>query len=141
MMERAALLHNMSSPPGAVISHTAPRARGRSIVFQLATGAAPGGLLASIDGRRWPGTAAQAEAELRRRINEHAATLPYPPAALISERAAGAAAGPHDLLTVCTILAKSSGQVYLRDKEPNMASLRKARAVVLLIPDKEAITC
>jgi hypothetical protein len=96
------------------------------------------GLLATLDGRLWTGTAAEAEAELRRRINSCAATLPYPAAVLISDRTAGAVAAPEDLLTVCTVVAKSSSQVYLRDKEPNLANLQSERTVVLHIPEAPA---
>ena len=39
-----------------------------------------------------------------------------------------------NLLTVLTVLAKSSGRVYLRDKEPNLAAIRPGRRVVLVIP-------
>jgi len=32
------------------------------------------------------------------------------------------------------VLAKSSGHVYLRDKEPNLAALRPGRRVVVCVP-------
>ena len=39
-----------------------------------------------------------------------------------------------DLLAVYTVLAKSSDQVYLRDKEPNLARIESGRRVVLRLP-------
>jgi hypothetical protein len=144
MMERPALLHNMSSMPRAVIAHEAPRPGFRAVAFRVAVGETdldPASLLEWIDGKPWTGTPQEAERELRRRLDEHAATLPYPAAVLVSDRAAGAEDGPADMLTVCAVLAKSSGRVYLRDKEPNLANIRKDRVVVLQIPIQDARQC
>jgi hypothetical protein len=135
-----ALLHNMSSMPQTVIAHEAPRPRFRAIAFRLpasVTDLDAASLLRRLDRRAWVGTPEDAERELRRRLNEHAAKLPYPGAVIVSERSAGAERGPADLLTVCAVLAKSSGQVYLRDKEPNLSSIRKNHVVVLQIPGQE----
>ena len=80
----------------------------------------------------------QAEAELRRLINEHVITLRLPRAAAVLD-----AVRPDDtycskLLTILTVLSKSSGHVYLRDKEPNLANLTPDRRVVLIIPPKRS---
>jgi len=138
-MERPALLHNMSAMPRTVISHDAPPGSLRTIAFRIASGiqVSPAALLRRLDGKPWKGTRDGAERELRRRLDEHAAVLPYPAAVLVSDRATGAADGSGDMLTACTILAKSSGRVYLRDKEPNLANIRKDRVVVLQIPGVE----
>jgi hypothetical protein len=130
----------MSSAPRTVIAHKAPRPRLRAIAFRVpgpAAGLDAGSLLRRLDRRAWAGSLEDAERELRRRLNEHAAKLPYPAAVIVCDHAAGAECGPADLLTVCTVLAKSSGQVYLRDKEPNLSGIRKDRVVVLQIPDQE----
>ena len=134
-MSRPALLHNMSTPPNTVIQHQAVATPGCALLFQLPPGLrcpGPAGLLTRLTGRRWRG-AGQAEAELRRLVNEHAARLPLPPAALVAASAEGAKV-IQDLLTVCTVLAKSSDHVYLRDKEPNLARIANQRRVVLRLP-------
>ena len=134
-MSRPALLHNMSAPPRTVIQHQAVAPPGSMLLFQLPSGfrcAGPGVLLAQLTGRRWRG-AAQAEAELRTLLNEQAVRLPLPPAALVAGSAEGAKA-VEDLLTVCTVLAKSSDRVYLRDKEPNLSRIAPERRVVLRLP-------
>ena len=97
----------------------------------------PAALLQRLDGKRWRGTPEEAERELRRRLDEHAGALPFPAAVLVSDRATGAEDGSGDLLTACAVLAKSSGRVYLRDKEPNLANIRSGRVVVIQIPQGE----
>ena len=138
-MERPALLRNMSTVPRTVIAHEAPQPRFRAVAFRLPAGldSDPAGLLGQLDGTSWKGTSGEAEQELRRRLNSHAANLPYPAAILVCGRATAAEPGPGELLTVCAVLAKSSDQVYLRDKEPNLANIRTARVVVLQIPNTE----
>jgi hypothetical protein len=137
-MERPALLHNMSTMPETVISHNAPRGRFRAIAFRIASEVDldPASLLRRLDGEPWKGNPDDAERELRRRLNEHAARLPLPPAVLVAGPAMEAEDGSADLLNACTVLAKSSRRVYLRDKEPNLANIGKWRMVVLQIPDR-----
>ncbi len=136
-MERTTLLHNMSAPPKAVITHEAPALQDVAIEFFYEhLNADPQVLLWRLDGDFPPGTPHQAEEELRRRINERAANLPYPAAALVLSGRAQDARRATDLLTICTVLAKSSGRVYLRDKEPNLSRIGYGRAVVLKIPAK-----
>jgi hypothetical protein len=81
------------------------------------------------------GTRRSARAQLSDLLNEHALTLPYPPAAVVSDRATGAERKETDLLTICTVLAKSSRLLYLRDKEPNLSAITASRRIVLLIPN------
>ncbi len=136
------LLHNMSAMPTTVVTHKAGERFlvGRRLVFAWPAQvgrAAPADLLAALDGAAPRGSPDEIEATLRRRLNEHARTLPLPPAA-----AAIDAAGPddpvcRDLLSVLAVLAKSSPHVYLRDKEPNLALLRPGRRVVLLVPPEK----
>ena len=106
------------------------------MLFRLPPGvrkSGPSGLLARLTGRRWTRGDAEAEAELRRRVNEHAARLPLPPAELIAD-SADEANLVNDLLAVYAVLAKSSDRVYLRDKEPNLAHIEPGRRVVLRLP-------
>ena len=150
------LLHNMSGAPQAQIQHKSPHRRvcGPGTIFALPENidADPEKLLRSVerqasnlstDKRSWllrhvAGQAALTEAEverdLRERINAHALTLPFPPAALVTDRAENGDERCTDLLTIITVLAKSSGHVYLRDKEPNLAQIRPGRRVILLFP-------
>jgi hypothetical protein len=135
LMSRPSLLHNMSAPPRTVIRQRAVAPSGSTLLFRLPPGfrcAGPGALLARLTGRRRRG-AAQAEAELRTLLNEQAARLPLPPAALVAGSSEGAKA-VEDLLTVCTVLAKSSDRVYLRDKEPNLGRIALGRSVVIRLP-------
>jgi hypothetical protein len=84
-------------------------------------------------GRSWTGGDAAAGAELRRRVNESAAQLALPSAALVTG-AAGAAEPVDNLLAICAVPAKSSGRVYRRDKEPNLARIEPRPRVVLRPP-------
>jgi hypothetical protein len=71
--------------------------------------------------------------ELRKRIESRGREVVLPPAVLATS------AGEPDefcdnLRTICTVLAKSSGAVYLRDKEPNLGRLAPGASVILHIP-------
>ena len=129
-MSRPALLHNSGAPPGMVIRQKGAAFSGSTLLFQLppAVGnARPAELLAHLTGCQDSGMDGDIEAELRRRVNEHAARLPLPPAALVAGLADGAQ-------PVDDLLAKSSDHVYLRDKEPNLARIEPGRRVVLQLP-------
>ncbi len=136
------LLHNMSAVPTTVVTHQAADRFlvGRRLVFAWPASlprAAPAELLAVLDGVAPRGTPDEIEAVLRRRLNEHARTLPLPPAAAAIDRAGPKDPVCRDPLSVLTVLAKSSPHVYLRDKEPNLAALRPGRSVVLLLPSEK----
>jgi hypothetical protein len=126
----------MSAPARTVIRHEAAAPAGRTLLFRLPSGvrsSRPGRLLARLTGSRWTRTDTEAEAELRRRLNECSARLPLPPAVLVAGQ--GSEAEPvDDLLAIYTVLAKSSDRVYLRDKEPNLARIQPERRVVLRLP-------
>jgi hypothetical protein len=129
-------LYAKYAAPEVVIRFPAAVPTGRTLLLQLPpeirrTG--PCGLLARLTGRRWNRTAGEAEAELRRRVNEHAARLLLPLAVPVAG-SAEKAEPVDDLLTVYTVLAKSSDRVYLRDKEPNVSRIKPGRAVVLRLP-------
>jgi hypothetical protein len=60
--------------------------------------------------------------------------LPYPAAALVTDRAEPQDERCADILTIATVLAKSSTHVYLRDKTPNLEKVKPGRRVVLIVP-------
>jgi hypothetical protein len=131
------LLHNMSGPPQTQISYRAAAdARpSRRMVFALPEGfgsATPERLLRAFDGTRRRGT--MAVRDLRNRLNAHAAEVPLPPAALVVERQTQGDEVCAELLTICTVLAKSSDRIYLRDKEPNLDAIRPDRRVIIQLP-------
>ena len=152
----SSLLHNMCCAPRAQIRHRSPyrRVNGRGIVFSLVPGSDPLGELLRNGGQppssgtdnpgkthgisrlrlTVPDCPKDAESALRRRIDAHARTLRLPPAALVTEGSEPGDASCRDLLTVATVLAKSSGRVYLRDKVPNLSRIQPGRRVVLIVP-------
>lgn len=127
-------LHNSGFPGPVHISDRSSLAPGKVILFSLPDGlGTAAAVLSSLDGNDWNSNKGLAERELKRRINEHAKTLPYPPSALILPE------GKADeqcscLLTVCAVLAKSSGKVYLSSKSPNLGYVKPGRAVRMFIP-------
>jgi hypothetical protein len=132
------LLHNRSAPAKTTISLDAPAQRlfGFGIVIALpetckAAGASQ--LLQLMNGGKRQ-TAKAAEAELHRRIQARALELPLPPVAVATAQARDGDVECTDLLTIITVLAKSSSRVYLRDKEPNLASIVPGRRLVLIVP-------
>jgi hypothetical protein len=130
----------MSALPTTVLAYTAGDRflLGRRMVFAWPTGnqaATPEALLAALNHTPPRGNLAEIEAELRRRLNEHARKLPLPAAAAVLGSARPGDPACRHLLSVLTVLAKSSAHVYLRDKEPNLAILRPGRCVVLLLPE------
>jgi hypothetical protein len=134
------LLHNMSAPAKTTISWNAPRGRafGFGIVFaltDLCNAAHATGLLRLLgDGKRR--TVKVAEDELRRRIQARALELPLPPVAAATVQARDGDLECTDPLTIMTVLAKSSSHVYLRDKEPILASIVAGRRIVLIVPEE-----
>ena len=129
------MLHNMSTPHRTTIHHApapgatrcrrlvvewtqTPRKPSAQKVLTLLTGAAP----------------RHAAGELRRLIQQHARSLPWPGALLVTNHAEPTDPVCDDLLTICTVLANSSNAVYLRDKEPNLDRIAPNLRVVLQIP-------
>jgi hypothetical protein len=135
----AQVLQNMSVAPRTVLRHTAPAGRplGHGIVFALprTDGAwTPRRLLFLLDGVYPDGPLPEVEAELRRRLNAIAQSLALPAAAAVADHPESADSVCQDLPSILAVLAKSSGSVYLRDKEPNLAAIRPERRVVVLVP-------
>ena len=62
-------------------------------------------------------TARAAEEELRRRIQARALELALGPVVAVTTQVRDGDIECTDLLTIMTVLAKSSSRVYLRDKE------------------------
>jgi hypothetical protein len=132
------LLHNMSAPAKTTISRELPAQRlfGFGLVVALreaCAGARPSQLLRLLgDGKRRTTTAA--EDELRRRIQAWALEVKLPPVAAVTAQVCDGDVECTDLLTIMTVLAKSSSRVYLRDKEPNLASIVPGRRLILILP-------
>lgn len=134
------LLHNMSVPTKTTITRNAPahRVYGHGVVVALPKSfraADPAQLLKAIGGKR--ARKEPADQALRRLIETRAKELPLPPAVAVTGQAYEGDAECTDLITIVTVLAKSSSRVYLRDKEPNLPSIVAGRRLVLLVP-KEA---
>ena len=134
------LLHNMSAPPKATINHAGARAGQRGVWIAI-----PTRLNGFEDGHRmavlteWLGVALAenrtvAERELPNLVNHRAATLPFPPACVVVPGHSLATEEEMDPLTIVTVLSKSSGHVYLRDKEPNFDRLTGGAHLTLIIP-------
>ncbi|MGQ9663532.1 MAG: hypothetical protein ACUVWX_14560 [Kiritimatiellia bacterium] len=94
----------------------------------------PKAILEKLDGRPWEKDSESAAEEIRRRIVEHVKTLPYPPSALVL-KGEYPAQNCDCVLTICTILSKSSDNVYLARKAPNLGYLQPGRAVHLFVPE------
>ena len=141
------LLHNMSVAPQTVITHQGGNRRtyGKAWVYRMPDFEGrlnSARILALLDGlptktrskRATVPIDPEADRQLRQRINSHALTLPLPPAAVVTDRCLQGDEICEDLLSVVTVLAKASGHVYLRDKQPNLAAIQPGRRVVVLIP-------
>jgi hypothetical protein len=130
-------LHNMSAAPRTVIQHANSDLELTDGVLlrldQSVTDTSSKAILAriGITDRLSPRAA---NARLCTLLNETAVALPYPPAALVFDQATGREREVTDLLSVCAVLSKSSGKLYLRDKEPNLSGIRRSRRVILRIP-------
>ncbi len=134
------LLHNMSCAPTSRIEHRSwcRRPGSRGIVFALAPG---DNVIEALSGDLLPQRESDARPDdfngrLRRLIDTHARTLPFPAAAIVTDKAERGDKPCTDLLTIATVLSKSSDHVYLRDKVPNLAQITPGRRVILLVPDK-----
>ncbi|MBM3756543.1 MAG: hypothetical protein FJW38_21455 [Acidobacteria bacterium] len=75
-----------------------------------------------------------AAADLRSLIRQHAQSLPWPGALLVTNQAEPGDPVCDDLLTICTVLANSSEVIYLRDREPDLDRIDPNLRVVLQIP-------
>jgi hypothetical protein len=127
-------LHNMSVAPSTVVSRKpAPNQRRcRAVLFRfpLKARTSPGRILRQID-PSWKGR--QAARELEERV-DRCPGLDLLPLAAVTLAAGAADETCSDLLTICAVLAKSSGAVYLRAKTPNLERLREGASVILLVP-------
>ena len=69
-------------------------------------------------------------------MDAHARILPFPAAAIVTDTAEPMDEHCTDLLTIATVMAKSSGHVYLRDKVPNLGQITPGRRVILIVPEE-----
>ena len=137
-----ALLHNMSAPPKAAINHPGSTATQRGLWLELRLPTLEPGIalspveLALLLGLGQFESRLGAERALRTLVNAHAATLPFPPACVVTNQRNLAVEEVFEVLTIITVLSKSSGHVYLRDKEPNFDRLVAGASLALIIPNE-----
>ena len=130
-------LRNMSVPAKTTITLNVPRHRiyGHGVVVALPKNlrvAGPIQLLKALGGKK--ARKESSDDALRRMIETRARELPLPPAVAVTGQACDEDTVCTDLVTIATVLAKSSSRVYLRDKEPNLSSIVAGRRLVLLLP-------
>ena len=136
----SSLLHNSGGPVRTVLTQSG-RSYGQRLDFSLPFNltepvANASDLLQLLDGKGKTRAKSNAANELRKRLNAHALTLPFPAVSPATELFQLQAPHCEDLLTIMTVLAKSSAHVYLRDKEPILDGIRPGRRVVLMLsPD------
>ena len=135
------LLHNMSCPPRTRVTHKAADGRtyGTGLVCRIPDDCRKNATawLSKLDNKRRRLGDERAEHELRDRLNRHARKVKLPPAAVVQDTARQGDKECNDLLTVLTVLAKSAGHVYLRDKEPDLARFTPGRRVVVVVPPRK----
>jgi hypothetical protein len=127
----------MSAPAKTTIAHDAPACRvyGHGVVVALPEGLRGAGsrkLLNALGIKHRK--ADSADHALHTLIEARARELPLPPAVAITAQARVGNTDCTDLVTIITVLAKSSARVYLRDKEPNLSAIIAGRRLVLLLP-------
>lgn len=93
-------------------------------------------LLEYLDGKPWAGPAEEAAAELTRRIEERAASLPWPSMALVCDVPGSSHVELQDALTWCTAASKQVGRIVLLNKDPNLDRLKGRKKLVLHFPLK-----
>lgn len=135
------LLHNMSIPPKTTIGFKSSLFVDRSVrVRFLLPGklrsAMPSAILRALGDRRRRIPKETAERDLREKIERRARRLKLPFVAPVIDQALPGDEVCTNLLTVITVLSKSSGHVYVRDKSTNLYAIRGERNVVLILPEK-----
>jgi hypothetical protein len=84
-------------------------------------------------------TGIEAEKRLSERIEENTQRLDLPAAALVTDRKRRGDVASGDLLDILTVLAKSSGRIFLRSKTPNIQSITDKRRVVVIVPSPKPV--
>ena len=131
-------LHNMSVPSNTTIVHVGVQGYGQAVRYEMPmfVGESYRTLLTWIDlnDGNPAGVYEDPEAELRKRINAHGQTMPH--IAWVSNVQVLDATKCDDPLAIVTVITKSSGLVFLRDKEPNMSALWPRQWVTLIFPER-----
>lgn len=111
------------------------RVYGRGIVFELPEDLAcdPARLLKKL-GEQPGKNPGDAEKRLAALIEENSRKMVLPPAALVAREVVKGDSASSSLIDIVTVLAKSSGKLYLQNKSPNVKSIGQVRRVVLVIP-------
>lgn len=113
------------------------RVYGRAVVFELPEHITKPGdpmVLLKALGEKPCRDRAAAEKRLADLIEQNSRKIALPPAALVARDAMKEDGRSTDLLNVLTVLAKSSGNLYLRNKAPNIRGIGRVRQVVVVIP-------
>lgn len=80
----------------------------------------------------------EAGERLTRLIESHASKMQeIPPVAAVTREVEPCDARVENLLTVISVITKSSDTVFIKSKRPLLSQLRKVREVTLLFPDFE----
>jgi len=119
----------------------ANRGYGRGVVFELPStfqDLDAAALLEELEDDS-DATGAEAERRLSQRIEENSQRLDLPPAALVTDRKRRGDVASGDLLDILTVLAKSSGRIFLRSKTPNIESITDKRRVVVIVPSPKSV--
>ncbi len=111
------------------------RVYGRGIVFELSEKlqSDPIALLQAL-GEKPGENSKSADERLAKLIEANRERILLPPAALLSKLACPGDSCSSSLLDILTVLAKSSGSLYLRNKAPNLHGIGRVRRVVVVVP-------
>jgi hypothetical protein len=135
------LLHNMSVRPRTRVFHpeeTVTRSHGVGLVFRFSVddwGEDPR-RLASLLGIS-VAREADVEETLRQRLDDHVRQMPLPDACLVTEHSVLHDSACASDLTVAAVMSKSSGNIFLKQKQPSLYGI--GPPIVLLLSDEKEV--
>ena len=135
------LLHNMSVRPRTRVFHpeeTLTRSHGVGLVFRFSVddwGEDPR-RLASLLGIS-VAREADVEETLRQRLDDHVRRMPLPDACLVTEHSVLHDSACASDLTVAAVMSKSSGNIFLKQKQPSLYGI--GPPIVLLLSDEKEV--
>lgn len=135
------LLHNMSVPPRTVLFHAAEqttRSYGFGLVFRVTLPDWDNDpqLLAESLGIPVP-DGVTAEMAVRQRLHEHSGQIPLPEACMVTSRPVTSDQECTCNLAAAAVMSKSSGHIFLRDKQPSLFAI--GGPIVLLLRNKSSV--
>jgi len=80
---------------------------------------------------------ADAEETVRQCLDEHVRQMPLPDACLVTEHSVLQDSACASDLTVAAVMSKSSGSIFLKQKQPSLYGI--GPPIVLLLSDQEAV--